>query len=135
MVTEEIDGKEISYQQNLTYVLWIWELDMVALCTFYRAEFKTGSNFASKIKLRRQSIFTGRYKFAVTKRTNDKGTWYGFNISNDPEQPWINKDDHDRLKELHEEFVSQKEKITTEHMQDGHEEDGEAEIVDNNLPV
>ena len=52
--------------------------------SFSKAEHRSGTNFASLIKMRRAPIYGGQYAVATAERPSAKGNWFGFNIVNPP---------------------------------------------------
>jgi len=75
-----------------------------AIISFARGEWKSGSNFASLIKMRKAPIYGCVFEATVNMRHGTKGEWYGFDIVNSDERAWVEKDSYAIFKTLHEEF-------------------------------
>jgi hypothetical protein len=75
--------KFISYQETLNFIVAVVghpELTgMVASMGFARAEHKTGTSWATQIKMRGIPMCGTVWEMSTAKRTNTKGEWYGFN--------------------------------------------------------
>lgn len=77
------------------------------IMSFARAEYRTGSNLASLIQMRKTSPFNCVFEARVCKdpRGNDQGTWYGFDISNPSEDsgrtPWCSAEESALFEEMH----------------------------------
>lgn len=76
--------------------------------SFSRAEHRTGSTFASKIKMRHGPICGCRFVLSTSQRSNTQGQWYGFDISNPGEEeggPWVSDPQmYELFKQLHEDY-------------------------------
>lgn len=96
-----------TYTTRLNFMLYVPKIQNVVMVTFKRAEMRTGMDFNSLIKMRNAPICGGQYIVDVSKRENDKGLWYGLNISNPPKEigGWV-KDPvlYETLKRTHEEL-------------------------------
>jgi hypothetical protein len=87
----------ISYVEHLNFVCVLFDEagDQIGekpiVISFARGEHKAGREFASLVKSRRKPIFGCRFKATVAKRSNEKGNWYGFDLTNADDEigPWI----------------------------------------------
>ena len=84
----EAPGHKCIYQHALVYLVWVEEVQDVASITFRGAEFKTGTGWGSKIRIRRKDIYAGRYTISTEEHTKNDDAWEGFNIRN-AEKPWV----------------------------------------------
>jgi len=77
-----------------------------ALLSFSRGEWKSGSNFASLIKMRRASIFGCIFTAVVGFRNGKLGDWYGLDIVNpSTRSPWVtDKEQYAEFESVHETF-------------------------------
>lgn len=106
--------KPAVYTTRLNFILYLMREDIneAVMFTFKRAEMRKGMDFNSLIKARSAPIFGCQFAVDVSKRSNDKGEWYGLDISNPPADvgPWVAnaelyehfKEEHLKLKEAHE---------------------------------
>lgn len=87
--------------------------DEPAVMSFNRGEYFAGTKFASKIKMRKSSLFNCVFEAVVTFRPGDgSGDWYGLNIENPSEgSPWVTKEEQPVFEELHDKFDKLREKI------------------------
>jgi hypothetical protein len=90
--------KIIDKVRHVEHIVFIIQLvdhpagDIAAALSFARAEHKTGRSFASLLKMRNADAFGCVFEAVVPSepRKNDKGSWYGLNISNPKEgSPWV----------------------------------------------
>lgn len=104
----EIDNTQfLTWQSHLNYVLAIFiegdELPTYAMQVFRGAEFRTGSNWANRIRatIERKKVpqFCQRYLLTVAKHSNDKGNWMGFDIKPDLENPYVTGEEYELFKE------------------------------------
>lgn len=102
----------VRYVEHLNYVVMLIEHETATgipmVMSFARAEHAAGSNFAALIKMRRSSIFGGQFEAVAKHRTNQKGDWFGIDVSNPrpdaPVGPWVSRDMYDAFKVMHEEY-------------------------------
>lgn len=93
------------YQQNLVFVVFVEELQMVTSLRFYRSEFKVGRVFASKIKARNASVFAGRYVIQCGIHKNDKGRWHGWDFK-PTDRPWVSEEEYATFEQMHDELAA-----------------------------
>jgi len=110
---KEIDGYMCRYVEHLNFIILILGESEIAgtpmLLTFSRAEHKQGSNFASGIKMRKAHIYSCQFQGTVGFRTNNKGEWYGIDVSNPSLEsgvpPFVqDKETCDRFKLMHDSY-------------------------------
>lgn len=87
-----------------------------AILSFSRSGWKYGSKFANLIKMRRASLFGCIFDVVLAPRHNDKGDWWGFDVTN-PESgsSWVKKDEYEVFKELHIKLNESKEKLRAQY--------------------
>lgn len=88
----EMPTKKCKYQANMVFIVWVEELQMAITLRFYRAEYKTGRLFASKIKARNASIYAGRYTIQVGVHKNESGRWHGWDFKA-TDRPWVESEE------------------------------------------
>lgn len=101
----------IRYVENLNFVVRVHMdglYDQPLLLSFSRAEHRTGSNFLTKVKMRRAPLYGCNFKFATRQRANAKGEWWGFEIEQPDAHPFVdaatfaeNKTLHEQMREAH----------------------------------
>lgn len=85
--------------------------DTPFVMSFARAEYRTGSNLASFIQMRKTSPFNCIFEASVCKdpRSNDQGSWYGYDINNpSPDSgvsPWVTEEQSAVFEKMHDEFA------------------------------
>ena len=102
----ELPSKMCSYTTRLHFIVRFMtdKISEPCLLTFKRAEMRSGMQLNSLIQSRKAPIFGCQFIFDVGYRSNDKGQWYGFEISNPPEAigPWVqNKEVYEAFKAEH----------------------------------
>jgi len=75
-----------------------------AILSFARGEWKAGSKFAGLIKLRKAPLYGCVFEATVKLRHGKFGDWYGFDVGNPAEKPWVEKDEYELFKSIHLEF-------------------------------
>jgi len=99
----------LRHVEHLTYIILIHGhqtlgAQPVAL-SFQRAEHFHGRKFATLTRLRAAPLFGCNYVASVAHRAGTgKGDWWGIDVANDSERPWVSKDDYQKMKELYETF-------------------------------
>lgn len=92
------NGKKIDKVRHVEHIVFVIQLfdhpagELTAALSFARAEHKTGRSFASLLKMRNADAFGCIFEAVVPAepRKNEKGSWYGLNISNPKEgSPWV----------------------------------------------
>lgn len=94
--------------EHLNFIVMLYEhslSDTAVVLTFSRGEHISGTKFASLLRLRNAPIFGGVYKAVVNKRTRNGNDWYGIDMMNPDDDPWVKQDEYDRLKALNAEFI------------------------------
>jgi hypothetical protein len=81
---------------------------MPVLMSFSKAEHRAGTNFMALAKMRMAPLYSMKFVFNTVYRTNDKGQWYGIDVSNPEEAvgPWVDDATYARLGDLHKELRS-----------------------------
>lgn len=78
--------KEVRNVESIVFIVMIMgDFGMIpCIMTFERSEFKTGRTFATLLQMRNADAFGCVFKATVsdTPRSNEKGSWYGWDISN-----------------------------------------------------
>lgn len=84
-----VDGKPAMrrFVEHLNYVVMPYNHELFteftpAILSFARGEHKTGMKFNGEVKLRRAKIWGTIFEARANRRVNDKGNWFGFNITN-----------------------------------------------------
>jgi hypothetical protein len=98
-------GKQVSNREVLNFVVMPYQspqFDTMCVMTFSKAEFKTGSNLAQMIKMRKQSIFAQVFEAKVVPKGNSKGNWHGFSIDIPESSAWVTEDEHSVFLDLYE---------------------------------
>ena len=114
------------YQHVLVYLVWLEEVGDIVSITFRGAEFKTGSAWGSKIRIRRQDIYAGRYTIRTEEHQKNDDAWEGLNIRN-AEQPWVEDEElFNALAEKHKLLDKQKGQIQVTESGESEEDDGDA---------
>lgn len=72
--------------------------------SFSRGESFAGANFAGLLKMRASAIYGGRYTCVVNHRIRQLGDWYGIDVVNPEENPWVTEEEYAKFRELHNEF-------------------------------
>lgn len=96
----EMPGKKCKYQANMVFIVFVEELQTLITLRFYRAEYKTGRLFASKIKARNASIFAGRYVIQVGVHKNETGRWHGWDFK-PCDRPWVTEDEYSTFEAMY----------------------------------
>ena len=96
----EMPSKKCKYQANMVFLVFVEELQTLITLRFYRAEYKTGRLFASKIKARNASIFAGRYVIQVGVHKNETGRWHGWDFK-PCDNPWVTEEEYQQFAEMH----------------------------------
>ncbi len=87
-----------------------------AILSFSRSGWKHGSKFANLIKMRHASLFGCIFDVVLAPRHNDKGDWWGFDVTNpEDESPWVKKDEYEVFKDLHIKLDESKEKLRAQY--------------------
>ena len=108
---EEIDGFACRWVEHLNFIsVIIGDHELAGtpvIISFARAEHRAGSNFAALIKMRKAPMFGCQFEARVTFRPdNNKGQWYGLDISNPSQDsgitPFLTDEvAYDAFKKLH----------------------------------
>jgi len=74
--------------------------------SFFRGEWRTGRRFSTMILGRKAPIWSCIFHAHVCEepRKNQKGEWWGFDISNDPDELWVPQSMVDELRTQHEDL-------------------------------
>lgn len=105
----EMPAKECVHTTRLNFILWLHSpsgafQSTPCMFSFKRAETRSGMAFNSLIKARNAPIYGCQFYADVGHRSNDKGQWYGLDISNPPAEigPWVaNREMYESYKEEH----------------------------------
>jgi hypothetical protein len=104
---EKGDEFPIRYVEHLNYVfVLIGEHELAGtpiVASFFKAEHKTGRNFAGLAKLRRAPLFGCQYEARCKMRKNNSGNWFGIDISNPSTasgvSPFVQEQEHYKVYE------------------------------------
>ncbi len=97
----------IRHVEHLNFVVILYEHGLgaePAVLSFSRSEWKSGSKFAGLIRMRHAPIYGCVFDAVVSMRHNQKGDWYGFDMCNPEDSPWVHEKEYKDFKELHEKF-------------------------------
>lgn len=103
---EQDKTKSVKYLEVLNFVIAIWNNEnlpgLVAVVRFSSGEHKTGTSWATSIKMRNIPMCGTIWEFMVGDRSNKDGTWGGFNIHPPKEGPSLVMDSNafESLKKL-----------------------------------
>jgi len=107
---EKDSTKFISYVETLNFIVAIVGHEqltgMIASIGFQRAEHKTGTSWTTSIKFKRVPMFGTVWEAKSAKRTNQRGTWWGYNIQGcqDDQGLVLDVDAFNEFKQLNEVF-------------------------------
>ena len=111
---DNIAVKDARHVEHLNFVVTLTNGHPLAgepmIMGFARAEWTTGSKFASLIKLRHASIFCNVFQAQVGTRERAGNSWFGWDIANPAVdsgvEPWVPEDAIDGLRALHTDMKS-----------------------------
>jgi len=99
----------IRHVEHLNFVVILYDHPLgsePAILSFSRGEWKSGSKFASLIKMRKASIYACIFDAVVGFRPGQLGDWWGLDMCNPEEgSPWVDKELYEKLKKIHVEFT------------------------------
>lgn len=135
---------KVRYLEVLNYFVAIkgGEMDrQVVIMSFKSGDWRSGSNFATKIKQRRLGgsaipMYGGVYRINSKLRNSKKGNFFGFDVNMiNPEETDINpyiidQEEFSYYKSLHDEFKSNKENMTMDYNDNVDEEVKVKDTVD-----
>lgn len=103
VVDEDHPQRYITYVESLNFICEIvghpnLTGQQVAF-SFARAEHKTGTNWASSLKMKNLPLFASPWAMKTSQRTNPKGSWWGFDIS--PTNEFVDEETFTRLRAAH----------------------------------
>jgi hypothetical protein len=87
---KDAEGKEqfIRNTEHLNFLVSLVSFDNLfdtpCCISFFRGEMKAGSSFCAAINMRHTDIFANQFLAQLSRRTNAKGNWFGFDITNPP---------------------------------------------------
>jgi len=101
------------YVEHLNFVIAIHGVDgmqgVPCVVSFHRGEHKIGTRFSEFVAMRQAAIYGGIYEIGSTRHKNPQYQWWGLDVRNPPENPWVDegtyaemKKGYDAFKELHE---------------------------------
>lgn len=101
--TETTTDGETRHVEHLNFIVMLEDDRITDPCimSFARAEHKAGRALASLITMRRGPIYGMRFNAQIGLRENDQGQWWGFDITNPSENPWVDEKSFTILKGLH----------------------------------
>jgi len=106
---QEAAGLRIRHVEHLNYVVLLYKHALgtePAILSFARGEHSAGSKFAGLIKMRKAPIYGCVFEVSSNMRHGTLGDWYGLDTANpETEAPWVNEEDFETFKHLHEEFA------------------------------
>lgn len=104
----EMPDKTISHVEILNYAI-VFHQDGIptepAILQFKSAEHSVGTAFNTLIRSRKAPIFGCVFEMQIGFRTNSKGQWFGADVANPQENPWVDdRDMYESLRESYETF-------------------------------
>lgn len=131
------NGKKIDKVRHVEHIVFIVQLyehpagELTAALSFARAEHKTGRSFASLLKMRNADAFGCIFEAMVPTepRKNEKGSWYGLNISNPKDgSPWVT--DQALFNNLRHTALKLEEAFANKLLRTDHDQDTSTEVRD-----
>lgn len=107
-VCPEMPDKKITHVEVLNYAL-SFEIEgrwtEPAILQIKSGEHGVGTAFNTLVRSRKAPIFGCVFEAQVNYRSNAKGQWFGLDMMNPQENPWVdNRQQYDAFKEAHETF-------------------------------
>lgn len=108
----EMADKLITHVEVLNYAVVFYIDDIPtepAILQFKSGEHSVGTAFNTLIRSRKAPIFGCVFEATIGFRTNSKGQWFGVDVSNPQERPWVSdsqmyaafKEEHERFQEFY----------------------------------
>lgn len=110
VVCPEFPSRKCTFEHRMNYLWWILtgsdEEPVGAPCfvSFKRTELSSAFNLNTLIQARKAPIFGCVFATSIGPRQNNKGVWYGYDMSNPPlgASPWVtNTELYESLKKAH----------------------------------
>ena len=108
MPCPEDPAHDCIFCEHLNFIIKIQGHDEPAILTFSRGEFKAGQNFAALIKMRGVPLYANIFAANLAHRKNDKGNWYGLDISNpnlDDTSPYVGEELFKQYQQFFEKYM------------------------------
>lgn len=110
-IVHEGQKVQVRHVEHLVFIVTLYDHPLAGepmIMSFSKGEFGTGCKFASLIKTRKASPFACVFQAKVSEepRKNNKGSWYGFDISN-PDvdtSPWVTAEELPRFEAIHDDL-------------------------------
>lgn len=100
---------KIRHCEHLNFVVVLYKHPLggeSVILSFARSLWKSGSKFASQLKMRKAPIFGCVFEVVVTPMHNQFGDWFGFNTCNPGEgSPWVTQEEYEVFKTTNAEFT------------------------------
>ena len=103
----EDPGKDCVYCEHLNFIVHVHSHNEPCILTFSRGEFKAGQSFAALAKMRGVPLYGNIFHANLAFRKNDKGEWYGLDISNPSggASPFVGEEAFQGYRILHEQYA------------------------------
>ena len=93
--------------EHMNFIVHVHGQKEQCVWSFSRGEFKAGTNFAALLKMRGTPMYAGIFAANLAGRHNDKGDWYGLDISNPSEgSPYVGEEVFQLYQKLYKEYSS-----------------------------
>lgn len=105
-----VAGHNVRHVEHLVFVFVLDSGPMAGIPmthSFMRGEHGTGSTLLSLARMRKAPLYLQRFQLTVSMRSNQAGSWYGFNPSNvnvEGVSPWVAEENVASYKALFEEL-------------------------------
>ena len=88
----DVKGETLHYVEHLNFICMVADYPNPVVVSFSRGEHKAGRQFANLVKMRRAPLYGCSFTAVCGLRSNNQGSWYGLDIQNNEEAPWIAED-------------------------------------------
>ena len=83
---------DMRYSEHLNFLVKLEEHPDPICVTFARSEHSTGRKLCNLIKMRNAPIFGNVFQATLGHRSNALGDWWGLDIENPAEDPWVDQE-------------------------------------------
>jgi hypothetical protein len=103
-------GHKVRHVEHLVFVVVLDNGPMAGVPmthSFMRGEHNTGSALLSLARMRKAPLYVQRFQMTVSQRTNQQGSWYGFNPSNvsvEGVSPWVEESSVGNYRSMYEDL-------------------------------
>ena len=92
--------------EHMNFIVHVHGQKEHCILTFSRGEFKAGTNFAALLKMRSTPLYAGIFAANLVPRKNDKGSWYGLDISNPSDgSPYVGEEAFQLYQKFYKEYA------------------------------